>query len=431
MSSLFKEEDDDHPDHKDDPCNASDVAGAVEAGFAFLNSDDVVEPPVGNDSGTTDAEGDTLHQKQKAIRDALRERIDRFSDPDSIIEYPESGYNVHPVTIFDKKKCSQAIADLQSDRRGVAGGGDKRDADVVKLEQSKSNAGRRGIRVHTCANVILDAIINVAPNFGQVATHLHAPLSIAAKTSRPVRIPPILLVGAPGVGKTRAARKIAECLVGQDGDIYTQNYGGCDVGSSLGGLDKAWSNSQTGKIFDALSLSRTANPVFILDEIDKISSGETTRGHKVDPAGELLQLLEVETARRFTDKCLDLINFNASFVTYIATANSLAGINTALLSRFTVILARKPTAREAVGIIDSIITDISKIYDITIKPTSGDILMLLSDKNPRTIYKLISHAIVYPILHNRDYFIMSDIQSAVNLICGVNDNVGYKREMMH
>lgn len=320
------------------------------------------------------------------------------------------------IQVFDNSKCIKILDDLMIDGGGY---GDKKDYVEKILKASYSNAGMRYVEIERDVNKKLAAIKAVAPNFGdEIIKHLQAPLLISAHTRLPARIPPVLLVGAAGVGKTRAARHVGGLL---SPITVAHAYSAGDIGASLGGLDKGWNSGAAGKVFTTLANSAIANPVFILDEIDKIQISQSSKGGMTDPTAELLQLLEKESASKFTDKCIDF-QCDASYCIYIATANNLSNISKPLLSRFNIILATKPDASQAVDIVDSINLDICKEYNVSIKSPRGALMELLADKNPRTICKILSIAIAYPIINNRKYYIMDDIVEAINCIISVNTN---------
>ncbi len=168
-------------------------------------------------------------------------------------------------------------------------------------------------------------------------------LDISRLAEGPATLPPILLSGPPGAGKTAFALDLAITL-GVPSRVV--NSASLTHSFILGGTDAVWGSSKEGMILDLL-LEGYGNPLMILDEIDK--AGRSLSGSSNAPSIEdfLLNVLEPVTARRYTDEFLSSAHpVDASKVQWVFTANDLKGLSTPLLSRLTVISVREPTAEE-------------------------------------------------------------------------------------
>lgn len=190
----------------------------------------------------------------------------------------------------------------------------------------------------------LDDLAMRMPNFKVVIERVRHALALAEATGAPPRIPPLLLLGPPGVGKTLFSQQLAQVMRVPFAEVAFDQP---SYGATLRGSDKAWSNSEAGLLFNLICLGSVANPVILLDELDK--STVSGSRHAQDPLAQLHGALEPLTARRTKDLSVE-VTFDASLVTYVATANHVRGIGLPLLGRFEIFAIEPSTRGEAVQV---------------------------------------------------------------------------------
>jgi len=221
------------------------------------------------------------------------------------------------------------------------------------------------------------------PNFTDVLDDVKRHVALAQDSRDGLEVTPMLLLGPPGIGKTHFARHLAE-LLGTGMNLVPMSS--MTAGWLLSGSSSQWKGARPGKVFEALVEGEYANPVIVVDEIDKAASDA-----QYDPLGALYGLLEHDTAQSFTDEFAE-VAIDASQVIWITTANDERGIPDPILNRMNVFEVQAPTPDQARAIARILYQGIRNGHDwgrmLDPEPQS-DVLDQLAQMPPREMRRAL------------------------------------------
>ena len=250
----------------------------------------------------------------------------------------------------------------------------------------------------------VDSLEASLPHFREPIRLLRNSLALADATQRPVRIPPMLLLGPPGVGKTYFTHRVAELLGAPHASIA---FDQSTSGSEMTGSAAYWANSSTGLLFNLICLGEVANPVVLLDELDKSCSGTGRR--EIDPLAQLHGALEPQTSRCTVDVSIDF-QFDASLVSYVGTANTLRGLTGPILSRMETFSIEPAQPSDSVEIARAVVSQVLSrlnLQDVLGFERKG--LYVLAHLSPRLMLRTAEKAIAAAVLAGQGEVRESDV----------------------
>ena len=246
-------------------------------------------------------------------------------------------------------------------------------------------------------------LYDALPNFGDPLDEVRRNLALSKDSNDHLEITPMLLLGPPGVGKTHFAHEIA-ALLGTGMTLVPMSS--MTAGWLLSGSSSQWKGAKPGKVFEAIVDGQYANPVIVVDEIDKASNDA-----QYDPLGALYSLLEHDTAQRFVDEFAE-ITIDASKVIWVLTANDEQRIPDPILNRMNVFEIEAPTAEAARKIALRLYQSIRNDHDwgqhFGYEPSS-DVLDCFTDLPPREMRRAWMTAFGNARLDSRNDILVQDL----------------------
>ena len=272
-----------------------------------------------------------LHQQMKTIQEELGGASQEEEIEEMAAKASKKKWNEETQKHFDKELAKMRRMNPQAPDFGIQRNYLELFLDLPWNDYSKDNFDLKR------AQKILDR-----EHFGleEVKKRMIEHLAVL-KLRNDMKSPIICLTGPPGVGKTSIGKSVAEAL----GRKYVRiSLGGLRDESEIRGHRKTYIGAMSGRIIQSLKKAGTSNPVFVLDEIDKLALG-----NQGDPSSALLEVLDPEQNSSFYDNFLEL-GYDLSKVIFIATSNYMATIQPALRDRMEIIKMSGYTIEEKIEI---------------------------------------------------------------------------------
>jgi ATP-dependent Lon protease len=278
--------------------------------------------------------------------------------------------------VYDVAKVERALQDLPGSANEA----------LRALYEKMLRLGGQRFAVKPSGLPQMQTLFEELPNFGEVLEHIRRQLALCVDSEDDIELMPILLLGDPGIGKTHFARRVSQLLGTGYGFVPMSSL---TAGWVLSGASSQWKNAKPGKVFDTFLNGEYANPVLVVDEIDKASADG-----QYDPLGALYELLETQTATRFTDEFAE-IPIDASGAVWFATANDAARIPEPLLNRMNVYEIEAPDAEGSARIAQAIYRELRDSHDwgkrFPEAPADG-VVEKLAELTPREMRRAVQAA---------------------------------------
>jgi ATP-dependent Lon protease len=295
--------------------------------------------------------------------------------------------------VYDVAKVDRALQELSASAN-----------DALKSTYEKMiKAGGTRLSVKPSGIPAMESLYDDLPNFVEVLDDIKKHIALCASSNDCLELPPLLLLGEPGIGKTYFGRRLSQLL--------STGFGLCSMSSMtagwvISGASSQWKNAKPGKVFETILHGTYANPVIMVDELDK-AGGD----NQYDPLGALYMLLERDTAAEFVDEFVE-IPIDVSGVVWIATANDDSRIPDPILDRMNVYEIGSPDRDGSAHIARAIYSEIRGSHDWGKdfpEKLANVVLDRLVELSPREMRRAVMNAFGNAKLARHDEIEVADI----------------------
>lgn len=258
------------------------------------------------------------------IENRLQKHLDKFREK---IGSPKSAYALSDTDRLKIRQRTKTYLKAVSRKSGMDHLEEK---DRERMEVFRNGVELIAVQTEHRADEIASAIHTEMPWMSAATEMIWHDLRASVRNGDPApRLRPLLLVGPPGIGKTHWARSLGQQLLVPTNGIDAT---GEPASFSVTGSQRGWGSAGPGKPLEAIMASGIANPVIVVDEIEKAGDVVSNKGHHFALAAGLLPLLERSTACHWSCPYFR-VSFDMSWVIWVMTANSVKGLSQPFLSR--------------------------------------------------------------------------------------------------
>lgn len=323
------------------------------------------------------------------------------------------------IKIFDVEKM-QAIIDLAGFDPQISFGEPSPEERRIRYLSAMASDPRRGERDLLVADAAimteLHRLETLAPNLSDVIGIIIRAATLSFLTGSPLSIPPILLLGPPGVGKSHFARRLAVAL-GVPFIEHAMNLS--DDPGVLVGHSASWRAARAGLLADTLIEGSSASPIVFIDEIDK----PLWRDHG-DPLDIFHTLLEPENSRLFVDAYIAEAPLRADKAFYFAAANDANCLGAPLRDRFLIINVERPDASARKAIVQAQYAQALVVSNAPLESELDQVAIeALGEASPRQARLILELAIASAVSAQHARVSVEDISEAVMLVSGSKQRV--------
>jgi ATP-dependent Lon protease len=297
----------------------------------------------------------------------------------------------HTRRVYDIEKVQGALGRVK-----------ERSPDLKAFYEQMLETGADRFVTKPSSTEALDPLYDECPNFSEVLDDLRRYLGLALAGDGGFNVMPVLILGDPGIGKTHFGKRLSRAL---ETEFEFISMNALSAGFVITGSSATWKGAKCGKVAERLVHGQYANPVILLDEVEKASGSAQS-----DPMAALYQLLEPETSSHFHDEFIDL-DIDASQIFWVLTANSLEGIPEPLLNRMAVYEVPKPTEEQAAGIAQKMYAGL--LHELKLKAFETTLNESVLDKmaavSPRDMRKTLLDGLGFAVAARREKVLAEDI----------------------
>lgn len=246
----------------------------------------------------------------------------------------------------DLKRVARRAASLAARKEASSGLAHLRREDREQLKALSNGAGLIEVRGEHHADELAAQLHSELPWMAPATAEVWQAMRRSVREGQPgLRLPPLLLDGPPGIGKSHWARRLGQ-LLGMPVTVVEAT--GEQASFGVVGSQRGWSGACPGRLIQTVLKSVIANPLIVVDEVEKAGFATSRNGHTFGLAEALLPLLEPMTARRWSCPYYQ-VKFDMSWVNWVLTSNRLDRLPEPLLSRCTVISLEPLSVQDLIG----------------------------------------------------------------------------------